>query len=365
MREIEERLQAYLRAGRLPPDAGRFRGETFPLPDEEFAATWEQYALEAEVDGDIFPVLQRHLPQLQFPVRAGMSNNEDYRRATRRGLPPTESLPELPSVPSAHTVQRSIAGGLQLQNTRRLSLEIYPAPAGRLPILATDCRSDFELLLQALSARNEPVSIPPAQGAALIKGYNNWDRVAEVRRREAMAAVIPSLAAPRIYPSCPRAYQDCLALVCDGGYSGVPAGCLGLEEEEWRHLSRQIRREHEATHYAILRLLGVMRTHLLDELLADFMGIVVALGKYDPNCQLLFLGLEDHPRYRPGGRLENYVQDADLLQGEALTLLGESVVRAVEKLDDFARSCRAFAGRLSGKAQLLTNLLASAAGDWL
>ena len=108
-----------------------------------------------------------------------------------------------------------------------------------------------------------------------------------------------------------------------------------------------------------------MRTHLLDELLADFMGIVAARGKYDPSWQLLFLGLEDYPRYRPGGRLENYVQDAGLMQGEALALLGESVMRAVEKLDNFAQSCRPDAGQLSGKAELLTKLLALAAGDWI
>jgi hypothetical protein len=354
MREIEERLQAYLQAGRLPPDAGRFRGETFPLPDEEFAATWEQYMLEAGEGGYIFPVLRRHLPQLQFPVQAGMRSDEAYLRATRRGIPPAASAED------------STAGGLQLQKTRCLRLEVYPTLAGRLPLLSTDCRPDFELLIQALSAGNEPVFIPTAQGAALIKGYNNWDRAAEVRRREVIAAVIPSLApAPCVYPSCPRKYQDCLALVCEGGYSGVAAGSLGLKEGEWQQLSRLIRREHEAAHYAILRLLGMMRTHLLDELLADFMGIVAARGVYDPYWQLLFLGLENYPRYRPGGRLENYVQDAGLLQGEALTLLGEIVVRAVAKLDKFARSSQADARRLSGKAELLTQLLALTAGDWL
>ena len=45
-------------------------------------------------------------------------------------------------------------------------------------------------------------------------------------------------------------------------------------------LSLAIRREHEATHYFTTRLFGRVRSHALDELLADFIGLLTAFGRY-------------------------------------------------------------------------------------
>ena len=46
-----------------------------------------------------------------------------------------------------------------------------------------------------------------------------------------------------------------------------------------------------------------MRNNLHDELIADYAGITAAIGHYRAAWFLRFLGLEDYPTYRPGGRL--------------------------------------------------------------
>ena len=50
-----------------------------------------------------------------------------------------------------------------------------------------------------------------------------------------------------------------------------------------------------------------MRAHALDEIVADFAGIVAAAGRYRPDWAARFLGLEgEAPAFRAGGRLANY-----------------------------------------------------------
>ncbi len=59
-------------------------GPLFPLPPEPHVETWREYAVEAAERG-VWNALRSRLPQLQFPVRAGMSQTEAYQAATRRG----------------------------------------------------------------------------------------------------------------------------------------------------------------------------------------------------------------------------------------------------------------------------------------
>ncbi|MFA6807988.1 MAG: hypothetical protein WCR27_03235 [Eubacteriales bacterium] len=342
--EYSQRIREYFKPVIAQQTLQELREVEFPLLDEFFCVTWSNYELEARGNG-LYQVLRQHLVQLQFPVREGISKEEVYKKVTRQGY-------------SAEGTEKI---GIQLQSPQKLRLDLYPTLAGQLPVLFTGCRGDFEFLVQALSARNEPVLLPSSMGASLVKGYNNWDRVNEMRRRQYVlglsADLNQNLNTNRKYYSCAEGYQDCFMILSAGDYSGVPAVQLGLAEAEWRRLSLIIRREHEATHYFTQRVLGFMRNHLVDELMADFMGIVAARGEYDPYWQLVFLGLEDYPRYRKGARLENYVQDAGFTE-EEVEVLRELVVRAVGRLEDFYRKRRWSLSLESGKAELLLELLA-------
>src|SRR5262249_20971186 len=150
------------------------------------------------------------------------------RAVTRKGAPP-ESVTE--------------TTGLSLSAPANLRLWVHASLAGPLPVLCTDQRDDFIRLVQALSCRSEPEPVPAAQGACLISGLNNWDRVWEHRKRwladggteenwpEEFRRIIPQ----------EELYQDRFVILSEGNYSNVLAEAVGLSAEEWRRLSLTIR----------------------------------------------------------------------------------------------------------------------------
>ena len=285
-----------------------------PLADEESVHEWREYSREAAVVG-VGATLKAHLPQLNFPVRGGMSDDLEYRQATQSGV---------------KHAGMAAAAGLELRQSYGLELLIHPTVAGHIPILIARERADFESLLRAFIFRNEPREIPPSMGAAMIAGFNNWSRVAKLRA--AFEAAHPAAAEAdwleefgRIKPQ-QHLYQDRFILVGDGPYSGV--------SQEKRAISLIMRYEHESTHYMTKRLLGSMKNNLLDELIADYAGIVAAAGVFRADWFLRFMGLEDHPRYREGGRFQNYLADPPV-PPDCLDVLRALLVRAVENLAAF------------------------------
>ncbi len=295
----------------------------FPLSDEAHLEAWTEYA-EAAARVGVMTALASRLVQLQFPIEAGISQTDGYRAATRRGLAPGSGL----RVP--------------LRRPDAIELSIHATPAGRVPILIAADRDDFAALVRAFSCRNEPDPIPSSMGACIVSGLNNWDRVLRHRRRfEAVRGAEGDDAAwaaefSRIVP-LKALYQDRFIILSRGPYSAVEAADAGFEDAEWLTRSLEIRREHECTHYLALRALGRMRTHLLDELAADMVGLVGALGRYDAPLARRFLGLENHPDYREGGRLENYLGTPPLAPA-ALNPLRHVVVRAISNIEAWIHS---------------------------
>lgn len=286
-----------------------------PLPDEIHIATWERYRKEAETKG-VFRVLQSQFPQLRFPIREGISNTENYRAATRRGVPVE-------------------ADGFSLEQPDALQLDIYQTPAGKIPLLYSGNRQDFISLVRALTKKNEPVPIPDSMGAQIVSGYNNWGRIREYRSQ--WEKVNPGSSWEEEFRRLiPRRelYQDTFVILSDNEYSGIPASHFGLEPNEWRRLSLIIRREHECAHYLTRRLFGSMRNNMLDELIADYAGIVKAFGRYRADIFLRFIGLENFPESRPGGRIENYRGNPPLSDG-AFDVLKQLVVKAAHNLECF------------------------------
>lgn len=282
------------------------------LEDEPFVESWRRYAHEAHEIG-AYECLRSRLIQLQFPVVEGISGTEVYRAATKRGVPP-------PAGP-----------GLQLLAPKLLRLEIHSTAAGQIPLVISGCRSDFVLLVQALTRRNEPVPIPESMGACMVAGYNNWDRVATYRNeweRNHPGELWKQEFAR--FSKQKELYQDRFILLSDGPYSGVSADAMGLPEDVWRAASLIIRREHECTHYYTRRVLGSMRNNLFDELIADYMGIVAVAGHFRADWFLRFMGLEAYPNYRPGARFENYMSG---ISEESASVLRRLAVAAANQLE--------------------------------
>lgn len=324
-------------------DALKFPLE-IPLPDEPFISVWEQYATEASEKG-AFESLKRALVQLSFPIQEGISQEEYYRSATRRGRSP-DGIPQ--------------ANGLNLKRPEAIQLLLHQTPVGRLPLIIMGDREDFVALVQAITERNEPAPVPDSMGAVNIAGYNNWDRIrryreqwerenrsdcSEQRWREEFKRLIPKK----------ELYHDQFIILSDGPYSNISAHDMRLPEEEWKRLSLIIRREHECTHYFTRHLFSSMQNRLIDELMADYMGIVAAAGRYRADWFLRFIGLENFPEYREGGRLENYRGDPPLSDG-AFKILQLMAKKASENLEHFDHAYRKESHDLHENAAILIAL---------
>jgi hypothetical protein len=264
---------------------------SLPLPDEPFVACWERWRAEAQ-DRGAWAVLAAHLPQLAFPVRAGISWEDGYRAATLRGVPVEEILE---------------ATGLEVPRPETVELSLHASPAGRIPVLICRGREEFTALVRALARRNEPEEVPDSMGALMISGYNNWTRLGELRRRweatepEERETATWGAEMKRLQQGHKELYQDRVILLTDGPYSAVAAAEMGLPETEWRRRSLLLRRDHECAHYFTRRLFGSMRANLHDELLADYAGLVAAFGRFEAARFLRLLGFDPQLDRDPDG----------------------------------------------------------------
>ena len=315
----------------------------YPLPDEPFVAVWDEYVRDAATRG-AFAALRDRLVQLRFPIAAGISQSEPYRAATRSG-----------------SRRWTDDAGLVIEQPESLRVFLHQSPAGRIPVIVAAHRPDFVSLLRALAHRNEPVDIPPSMGATMIAGFNNWDRVARARR--AWEAERPPEARNhdawregfQAMATRKDEYQDRFIILSTSPYSGVPAHEVDVAAAEWPELSLRIRLDHECAHYFTRRLFGSMRNMLLDELLADYAGIVGAIGRYRADWFLRFVGLERFPHYREGGRLQNY-RGAPALSDGAFLVLQRIVQRAVVAVESFDRQLTTAWRAADGTARVLTAL---------
>jgi hypothetical protein len=304
---------------------------SFPLAAEPHVEAWERYCAEAAEDEGL---LQRIFPTLCLPIKAGISLEPAYRAVRGRGQLPTE--------PSE---------GVRLLAKPRLF--IRASPAGPIPVVLTEHREDFVSLYRVVVGKNEPIPVPDSMGSATVKGFNNWDRIHQLKRAWTAEHGEDGWKAhfrTHVVPDKP-AYQDTFILACTGPYSGVTAEALGLDPAVWDAASLEVRLAHECAHTLTRRVLGSMRDHLLDELLADYCGIVAAEGHFRADWFLHFMGLENPHAYRTGGRMENYLGDAPLSEA-AFTLecaLLREAAHALESLDHTHGPARR---DLAGQAQM-------------
>jgi hypothetical protein len=311
-----------------------------PLPAEPHVAAWKRYAREAAEVG-AFKALRRRLVRLRFPIREGISKTDAYRSATLKG---------------ASTDEMADASGLDLSSPEALRLRVHASPAGPIPVIVPGDRADFVTLVRALTMRNEPGPVPESMGACMVSGLNNWDRIREYRHQWEAEGGDRSEAAwreefRRLMPQ-KELYQDRFLILSDGPYSNVTAGEIGLSDTDWRRQSTMIRLEHECTHYFTLRVFGSMRNNLLDELIADYMGITAAAGRYRSDWFLRFMGLESFPAYREGGRLQNYRGRPPLSEG-AFGILQALVRDIAENLQSVGDGLEFLPGNQEERAGML------------
>lgn len=186
------------------------------------------------------------LPQLRLPQISGISKTTLYRNTVlRRDL--TLSLDLLTADQILHSPQN-------------LRLWVADHPFGAAPVLATTNYQDFIWLVRALAHRGEPIEPQHGVHAQAVRGLIHWGLI-DLHGADIRASLI---------------------LLHDAPYGSIEANELpiNLNKNEWIKASTILRLEHELTHLSTMRILGEMRLNLLDELVADTMGQLIALGKF-------------------------------------------------------------------------------------
>jgi len=264
------------------------------LLDERQAAPGAQQA-RGEA---LLTALHHALPQLQLPQITGISGSDLYKQAVLRGEP------------LSHAVLAATGPLPQWEQPEALSLWIAPHPCGAMPVLHTPSWNDFEVLVRALAHRGEPVVLPDGVHAQAVSGLIHWGLIHQFGR-QSRARLIVLHEAP---------YGSVDAIHVPGAMS---AG-------DWLAASTTLRLEHELTHLATKRVLGEMRLNLLDELIADAMGMVAALGLFDAALFGRCLGIDIDHGERPiaNGRWLSYTRE--LSDREACAAVQLVITRARE-----------------------------------
>lgn len=286
---------------------------------ETFINAWESYEDEAQKEG-AFETLKKYLVQLQFPVKEGISQTEDYKNVTLKGK------------------QKTTKECLELQQPDQLSLTLYKNPmVGKIPVIITPDVDDFTTIICALGNKNEPQEFPKSMGALCINGLNNWDRLHKLKSEWLQKNPFGNwneAFKKHVLPK-PFLFKDKIIVLSQKGYSGIQSDEVNMTDDAWKKASLIIRREHECAHVFTLQYYGSMANNMHDEIVADYAGITKVLGQFNKQWFLRFLGLENYPNYRNGGRLQNYQSPIQLSEEafKGLQVLMYNISDTIEKFD--------------------------------
>ena len=207
--------------------------------------------------------LQVAMPQLRLPQVEGISRSVLYKRAVLKGDPINDDM-------------LAAAGPLvSWEKPQAMTLWIARHPTGAVPALQTTSWNDFEQLARALAHRAEPTMLANGVHAQAASGLIHWGLIKRFGQQTRAKIII--------------LHQSPYGSVNAADVSG------GLSDFEWLAASTTLRLEHELTHLATKRVLGEMRLNLLDELIADCMGMVAALGTFEAKLFGRCLGININP----------------------------------------------------------------------
>ncbi len=233
--------------------------------------------------------LAERYPQLY--VAPSKDSEEAYKRAVQTGEAPEEK-------DLSHFIGSS-GDWLKTEMT----------PAGEVEILHLKERADFETFVRIILYRAGLKEILPSVGAQTIIGVRNWKKI-----REHMEP-FPGLSEDDYweelasFASDKSKSTDILILISSGPYSALPAEQAGMKEEEWLRISQDIRYYHECAHFICRRKDPEKILPLWDELTADLVGMLKAMGRYDPSLAASFLGVSE--KGYSEGRLIHYLSEEE------------------------------------------------------
>ena len=175
-------------------------------------------------------------------------------------------------------------------------MDVYDSFAGEVPLLVFERDEDFEQFVVNAAYRGETPADIHQMGASFL--FNS---------------------------------KVLLIALSSKPYSNIPADEMGLDDAGWRRRSLILRREHECTHLYTRRFYGTARNNLHDELMADFFGLMAAMGRYKARWFQRFMGIG----HVEGGRLSLYTQG---LPDNVKQAVAETTSKAAGFLEQWARS---------------------------
>lgn len=288
---------------------------TIPSAENFCIKFWKDYLQTNSLNS--FQTLKSFYPQLHFPIQADINKTDAYINAVLKGK---ESYKEFQH-------------GLKLNDVEGLTISVHESIAGGIPVVSVPDSKDFTTIVQSFLHKSNPIEVPESMGAFLASGMNNWARIHALKKQWTETNPFGNWNeefSKNILPD-PDLYKDKIIVLSNKPYSNVSAGYLGLPDDEWKAYSYLIRLEHECTHLYTLQTYGFASNNLHDELIADYIGIAKAAGKYNKQWMLSFMGLEDYPNYRKGARLQNYLESL-LLSEENFRILTGIIKNAIETI---------------------------------
>lgn len=291
--------------------------------EESYINFWEIVLKKIFTGEDAFIELKKCYPQLNFPIETDIEKSEFYKNLVLKGK--TDCI--------------NIVTYLKLADTKSFYLYLHESIAGRIPILTISNKEDFTSIIQCLLYKNNPINIPLSMGAVLINGINNWERLYLLKIKWLGNNPLGDWN-KEFFNNIEQykfLYKDQLIILSKKPYSNVSASILGIPDDLWISQSISIRQEHECTHFYTLKRYGQISNNLHDELIADYIGIIKTIGYYNKEWMLLFMGLEEFPKYREGARLENYVKESSLSL-EDFRQLTKIVKNAIENIFTFDKT---------------------------
>ena len=253
----------------------------------------------------VLPALAKVYPQL-YLVPGQPGSDEAYRDIVLRGQ-------NAPSEDLSHFRMHD-----------QDALETVETPVGMVKVLTLCERADFERFVQIMANKCRSVEVPATQGAVILDGLNNWQKIRAHKAEWILAQNQEGILFPdwneefRRFTRDRENYKDVLIVLSVGPYSNIPAAVLQLEEKEWLDRSYTIRKYHECTHFVCRRKYAGQTDAVWDEVVADAVGILAAFGRFDAHMEEVFFGISENGY--TGGRLENYVKNREELPLLALKI---------------------------------------------
>lgn len=213
-------------------------------------------------------------------------------------------------------------------------------PAGPVETLFLKNRADFETFLRIVGNKSMPVDIARTVGAITYRGLADWGAVAHAREQYLAGGGDDWASEFKRLASVPGTFRAEIVVISEGPYSNVSAGMTPYSEEEWLRVSRDIRLNHECAHVVCRRLMPGDVLPVWDEVTADVVGLLCAIGRYDARLAAVFLGATADGF--AGGRLSEYLDDNQLERVDDIAAEVHAALQRVEAMCGDAESADPF-----------------------